>query len=37
VVIFVSKVDRANALNKLLEDCNFPSMCIHGRMSQDDR
>ncbi|TFJ84028.1 hypothetical protein NSK_005123 [Nannochloropsis salina CCMP1776] len=37
VVIFVSKVNRANALNKLLVDCNFPSICIHGGMSQDER
>ncbi|KAM3567070.1 hypothetical protein VYU27_010779, partial [Nannochloropsis oceanica] len=37
VVIFVSKVNRANALNKLLVDCNFPSICIHGGMSMDER
>lgn len=28
---------RANALNKLLVDCNFPSICIHSGMSQDER
>ena len=37
VVIFVSKVNRARELNKLLEDCNFPSICIHGAMKQDER
>jgi len=31
------QVERANALNKLLVDCNFPSICIHSRMSQDER
>lgn len=37
VVIFVSKVNRAKELNKLLEDCNFPSICIHGGQKQDER
>lgn len=37
VVIFVSKVARANELNRLLTECNFPSICIHGGMSQEDR
>jgi len=37
VVIFVSKVSRANELNRLLTDCNFPSICIHASMSQEDR
>jgi len=37
VVIFVSKVNRAKELNKLLEDCNFPSICIHGAMKQEER
>lgn len=37
VVIFVSKVNRAVALNKLLVDCNFPSICIHGAMNQEER
>jgi len=37
VVIFVSKVARANELNRLLTDCNFPSICIHASMSQEDR
>jgi ATP-dependent RNA helicase UAP56/SUB2 len=37
VVIFVSKVQRAIELNKLLEATNFPSMCIHGGMKQEQR
>ena len=32
VVIFVSKVARANELNRLLTECNFPSICIHAGM-----
>jgi len=37
VVIFVSKVARAKELNKLLTECNFPSICIHAGMSQKER
>jgi ATP-dependent RNA helicase UAP56/SUB2 len=37
VVIFVSKVERAKALNKILVECNFPSICIHGGMKQEER
>jgi len=37
VVIFVSKVNRAKELTKLLVDCNFPSICIHGAMKQEER
>lgn len=37
VVIFVSKVSRAIELNKLLEECTFPSICIHSRMTQEER
>ena len=37
VVIFVKSVDRAVALDKLLQDCSFPSICMHGRMKQEDR
>jgi len=36
-VIFVSSVKRAAELNKLLVDCNFPSICIYGGMPQEDR
>ena len=37
VVIFVSKVARARELNRLLVDCNFPSICIHGAQKQEER
>lgn len=37
VVIFVSKVARAVELSKLLEDCNFPSICIHSNLKQEER
>ena len=37
VVIFVKSVQRASELNKLLIECNFPSICIHARMTQDER
>lgn len=37
VVIFVKSVSRANELNKLLIECNFPSVCIHSGMAQSER
>jgi len=37
VVIFVRSVNRSSELNKLLQDCNFPSISIHGGMKQDER
>lgn len=37
VVIFVKSVGRAAELNKLLKECNFPSICIHSGMSQEER
>ncbi|QRV86044.1 Helicase conserved C-terminal domain [Ceratobasidium sp. AG-Ba] len=37
VVIFVKSVSRANELNKLLTKCNFPSICIHSGLSQEER
>lgn len=37
VVIFCSKVERAIELNKLLCMCNFPSTCLHSRLTQDNR
>lgn len=37
VCIFVKSVSRANELNKLLVECNFPSICIHSGMSQEER
>merc|ERR1712085_16006 len=37
VVIFVKSVQRAIALDKLLVECNFPSLAIHSGLSQEDR
>lgn len=37
VCIFVKSVARANELNKLLTECNFPSICIHSSMNQEER
>lgn len=37
VVIFVKSVSRAAELDKLLIECNFPSICIHSGMSQEER
>jgi len=37
VVIFVSSVERAKALHKLLESEKFPSICTYGRMDQGQR
>jgi ATP-dependent RNA helicase UAP56/SUB2 len=37
VVIFVSKVARAKELSRLLEECMFPSICIHSAMKQEER
>jgi len=37
VVIFVKSVSRARELNKLLVECNFPSICIHSAQKQDER
>jgi len=37
VVIFVKSVQRATALDKLLVECNFPSIAIHSGLNQEDR
>lgn len=37
VCIFVKSVSRAKELNKLLVECNFPSVCIHSGMKQEER
>jgi len=37
VVIFVNGVRRCKELNKLLVECNFPSMCIHRDLQQEER
>merc|ERR1712060_976393 len=37
VVIFVKSVQRATTLDKLLVECNFPSIAIHSGLNQEDR
>merc|ERR1712186_125886 len=37
VVIFVKSVQRTIALDKLLVECNFPSIAIHSGLNQEDR
>jgi len=37
VIIFVRSVERADMLNRLLNDENFPSICTYGRLDQDKR
>merc|ERR1711970_363578 len=37
VVIFVKSVQRAVALDKLLVECNFPSIAIRSGLNQEDR
>ncbi|KAK7204520.1 P-loop containing nucleoside triphosphate hydrolase protein [Myxozyma melibiosi] len=37
VIIFVKSTVRANQLNKLLVDCNFPSIAVHSGMPQEER
>lgn len=37
VVIFVNGVRRCRELNKLLNECNFPSIAMYGGMKQDER
>lgn len=37
VCIFVKSIARANELNKLLNECNFPSIAIHSGMAQAQR
>ncbi|ORY79806.1 ATP-dependent RNA helicase uap56 [Protomyces lactucae-debilis] len=37
VVIFVKSVRRAEELDRLLRECNFPSIAIHGGLLQEER
>ena len=37
VVIFVSSVQRCRALNKLLTECNFPSIAMYAGLPQTER
>jgi ATP-dependent RNA helicase UAP56/SUB2 len=37
VIIFVRSIPRCRELNKLLNECNFPSIAIHGDLEQEER
>merc|ERR1711964_944341 len=37
VIIFVKSAQRAVALDKLLIECNFPSIAMHSGLNQEDR
>lgn len=37
VIIFVKSVNRAEQLDKLLRECNFPSIAVHSGVSQEER
>merc|ERR1719473_1494745 len=37
VVVFVKSVQRAVALDKLLVECNFPSIAVHSGLQQEER
>jgi len=37
VIIFVRSVDRAEFLNKILNEENFPSICTYGKLQHDER
>lgn len=37
VIIFVKTTKRANELNRLLNECNFPSIAVHSGIPQDER
>ncbi|ODH52725.1 ATP-dependent RNA helicase SUB2 [Paracoccidioides brasiliensis] len=37
VIIFVKSTQRATELDKLLRECNFPSIAVHSGVSQEER
>ncbi|KPI41719.1 ATP-dependent RNA helicase sub2 [Cyphellophora attinorum] len=37
VIIFVKSTQRATELDKLLRECNFPSVAVHSGVSQEER
>jgi ATP-dependent RNA helicase UAP56/SUB2 len=37
VIIFVKSVQRCIALDKLLQECSFPSVAVHSGLKQDER
>lgn len=37
VIIFVKNINRCRELDKLLRECNFPSIAIHSDLEHEDR
>lgn len=37
VIIFVKSSSRAQELDRLLQECNFPSICVYGHLAQEER
>jgi len=37
VIIFVKSIQRAEELNKILKECNFPSIAIHSALETEER
>merc|ERR1719197_1284023 len=37
VIVFVKSVQRAVALDKLLQECSFPSISVHSNLKQEER
>merc|ERR1711970_1485399 len=37
VIIFVKSVQRAQALDRLLQECSFPSVAVHSGLKQEER
>ena len=37
VIIFVKSTARATELDKILRECNFPSVAVHSGVSQEER
>lgn len=37
VIIFVKSTKRATELDKLLRECNFPSLAVHSDLTQEER
>merc|ERR1712072_915590 len=37
VIIFVKSVQRAVALDMFLQECSFPSITVHSKLSQEER
>lgn len=37
VIIFVKSTSRANQLDKILQECQFPSISVHSNLPQEER